>query len=187
MSPKLENRPITRGRYSDSYGLKLEWNYVTVTLCINFNIKPVAQWHSISKIQFTKGDFPIKMHQNRYRRGIYPGPCWRSYSAPLGLKSSTSHSIHFFIQSLSSFRNTRPYCCKMFCCSTKIMSPISNLPLSSLLGNLSFTLVSHIYLTIVISARWSATSFSFRTGQVSRSHFHATYCFAHNYCTTFLS
>ena len=88
---------------------KLEWNYVTVTLCINFNIKPVAQWHSISKIQFTKGDFPIKMHRNRYWRGIYPGPCWRSYSAPLGLKSSTSHSVHFFIQSLSSFRNTCPY------------------------------------------------------------------------------
>ena len=37
----------------------------------------------------------------------------------------------------------------------------------SLLGTLSFTLVSHIYLTILISARWSATSFSFLTGQVS--------------------
>jgi len=36
----------------------------------------------------------------------------------------------------------------------------------SLLGTLSFTLTSHIHLTILISARWSATSFSFLTGQV---------------------
>jgi len=32
---------------------------------------------------------------------------------------------------------------------------------------LSFTLTLHIHLTILISARWSATSFSFLTGQVS--------------------
>ena len=37
----------------------------------------------------------------------------------------------------------------------------------SLFGSLSFTLTLHIHLTILISARWSATSFSFLTGQVS--------------------
>ena len=39
--------------------------------------------------------------------------------------------------------------------------------LNSLLGTLSFTLTLHIHLTILISARWSATSFSLLTGQVS--------------------
>ena len=47
------------------------------------------------------------------------------------------------------------------------MSSIPNLSLGSLLGNLSFSLTPHILLTILISARSSATSFSFLTGQVS--------------------
>jgi len=38
---------------------------------------------------------------------------------------------------------------------------------NSLLGSLSFSLTPHIHLTILISARWSATTFSFHTGQVS--------------------
>jgi len=37
--------------------------------------------------------------------------------------SSTSYSIHFFIQSLSSFRNTCPCHRNLVCCSTEIMSP----------------------------------------------------------------
>ena len=47
------------------------------------------------------------------------------------------------------------------------MSSIPNLSLSSLLGNLSLSLMPHIHLTILISAHWSATTFSFLTGQVS--------------------
>jgi len=39
--------------------------------------------------------------------------------------------------------------------------------LSSLLGTLSFTLTLHIHLIMFISVHWSATSFSFLTGQVS--------------------
>jgi len=39
--------------------------------------------------------------------------------------------------------------------------------LNSLLGTLSFTLMPHIHLTILMSARWSATLLSFLTGQVS--------------------
>ena len=41
----------------------------------------------------------------------------------------------------------------------------------------------HSHLTILNSALWSATSFSLWT----RSHFHATYYFAHNCCTISLS
>ena len=75
--------------------------------------------------------------------------------------------ISFFIQSLSSFCNTCPCCHNLFCCSTKIMSSNPSLSLNSLLGKLPCTLKSHIHLNILISACWSATSFSFLTGQVS--------------------
>jgi len=83
------------------------------------------------------------------------------FGLPLGLEPSTSYSIHFFTQLVSSFCNT----C-LFCCSINIIS-IPSLSLSSLLGTLSFTLMLHIHLTILISARSSATSFAFLTGQVS--------------------
>ena len=54
-------------------------------------------------------------------------------------------------------------------CSAAISMPSStpSLSLSSLLGSLSFSLTPHMHLTILISARWSATTFSFLTGQVS--------------------
>jgi len=77
-----------------------------------------------------------------------------------------SYSIHFFTQSLSSFRNTCPYHRSLFCCSTENMSSNSSLPLNSLLGTLSCNFTPHIHLTILISALGSATSFSFLTGQV---------------------
>ena len=51
------------------------------------------------------------------------------FGLPLGLELSTSYSIQFFIQSLPSFRNTCPYHCDLFCCSTATMSSISNLSL----------------------------------------------------------
>ena len=104
------------------------------------------------------------------------------FGLPLGLESSTSYSIHFFTQSVSSFRNTCPYHHNLFCCSIKIVSSISSLSVSSLLGILSFTLTLHIHLTILISEvpphfpSWQA-----------RSHFHVAYCFAHNYYTASLS
>jgi len=43
------------------------------------------------------------------------------FGLPLGLAPSTSYSIHFFTQSLSSFRNTCPYHRTLFRCSTEIM------------------------------------------------------------------
>jgi len=86
---------------------------------------------------------------------------WQSFSAislqvffglPLGLAPSTSYSIHFFTQSLSSFRNTCRYHCNLFYCSTEIMSS------NPCLSTLYFT--PHIHLTTLISAR--------------NSHFHVT-------------
>jgi len=54
-------------------------------------------------------------------------------------------------------------------CSTKIMSSKPSLSLNSLLGTVfcSLTPCHNIHLTISISARWSAISFSFLKGQVS--------------------
>ena len=84
----------------------------------------------------------------------------------LGLASYTSYSIHFFTQSLSSFRSTCPYHHILFCCGTEIMSSNPSLFLNPLLGTLSSSFTQHIHLTILISALWSATSVSFLTGQV---------------------
>jgi len=53
------------------------------------------------------------------------------FGLPLGLAPSTSYSIHFFIQSLSSFRSTCPYHRNLFCCSTEIMSSNPSLSLNS--------------------------------------------------------
>ena len=38
------------------------------------------------------------------------------FGLPLGLEPSTSYSIHFFTQSVSSFHNTCPYHRNLFCC-----------------------------------------------------------------------
>jgi len=72
--------------------------------------------------------------------------------------------------------------------TTKIMSSIPSSSLNYLLGTLSFTLMPHIHLMILISAHWSATPFSFLTGQVSLPYniLHCTYI-AHNCCTISLS
>ena len=83
------------------------------------------------------------------------------FGLPLGLELTTSYSIHFFTQSLSSFRNTCPYHRNLFCCSSDVMSTIPSLSLNSLFETLSFNYMPHIHLTILISALWSAISFSF--------------------------
>jgi len=48
------------------------------------------------------------------------------FGLPLGLEPSTSYSIHFFSQSVTSFRNTCPYRRNLFCCSINIISSIPN-------------------------------------------------------------
>jgi len=79
------------------------------------------------------------------------------FGLPLDLQPFVSYFIHFF------FVQHMLYHCNLFRCNTVIYFQ----SLKSLLGTLSFTLMLHIHLTILISARWSATSFSFLTGQVS--------------------
>jgi len=74
------------------------------------------------------------------------------FGLTLGLEPSTSYSIHFFTQSVSSFRSKCSYYCNLFCCSIDIISSIPSLSLNFLLGTLSFTLTLHIHLTILISA-----------------------------------
>jgi len=74
---------------------------------------------------------------------LSPGPLWSS----LGHGPSTSYTMHFFTQSSSSFCSTCPYHHSLICCNTNAMSSISILSVSSLLGNLSFSLKPHIHLT----------------------------------------
>jgi len=78
---------------------------------------------------------------------------WQSFSTisfqvffglPLGLAPSTSHSTHFFTQSLSAFQSTCPYHRNLFCCSVKIMSSNPSLSLNPSLGTLSCSLMPHI-------------------------------------------
>jgi len=109
---------------------------------------------------------------------LFSPHAWQSFSTisvqvifglPFGLAPSTSYSIHFFTQSLSSFCNTCQYHHNLFRCSTKIMSsnPGLSLSLNALLGTLSCSFMPHIHLTNLISACWCATSFSFLTSQFS--------------------
>ena len=51
---------------------------------------------------------------------LFPQSLQVFFGLPLGLVPSTSYSIHFFTQSLSSFHSTCPYHCNLFRCSTEI-------------------------------------------------------------------
>jgi len=100
------------------------------------------------------------------------------FGLPLGLAtplhtpytSSPNHCILFatHAQTIATYFAVVPRLCHLI---------LVSLSLNSLLETLSFTLTSHIHLTILISAHWSTTSFSSVTGQVS------TYYFAYNSCT----
>jgi len=105
------------------------------------------------------------------------------FALPLGMATSTLYSIHFFNQSLSSFRNTCPYHHNLICCSTKIMSSDPSLSLNSLPGTL---VTSHHTSILPFSSLPSEVPPHFPFVQ-ARSHFHATCCFAHNCCTISLS
>ena len=53
-----------------------------------------------------------------------------------------------FSPNQSSFSSTCPYQRSLFCCNTNAVSYIPSLSLSSLLGNVSFSLMPHIHLTM---------------------------------------
>ena len=97
----------------------------------------------------------------------FPQPLSRSSLVFLLVLNPLLHTPCISSQSSSYFRSTCPYHRSLFCCNINAVSSIPNFSVGCLLENLSFTLVPHIHLTILISARWSATTFSFLTGQVS--------------------
>jgi len=80
---------------------------------------------------------------------------WQSFSTisfevffglPLGLALSNSYSVHFFIQSLSSFCSTWPYHHNLFRCSTEIMLSNSSLCFKPLLRIVSCIWQNHSHL-----------------------------------------
>jgi len=80
------------------------------------------------------------------------------FGLPFGLEPSTSYSIHFFTQSVSSFRSTCPCHHNLFCCSINII-------FSPLLSEVPPHFLS-----------WQA-----------RSHFRVAYYFTHSCYTASLS
>jgi len=89
------------------------------------------------------------------------------FGLPVGLILFISYSIYFFTQSLSSFCNTCPYHHKLFCYSMYRDYVIILVSQPFTWISISFSFMPHIHLTILISACWSDTTFSFFTGQVS--------------------
>jgi len=80
--------------------------------------------------------------------------------------SGTLHFIlHTFLHPIIVF--FLQHHCNLFCRSTEIMSSNPSLSLNPLLGTLFCGLMPHIHLTILVSACWNATSFSFLTSQIS--------------------
>ena len=89
------------------------------------------------------------------------------FGLPLDLEPSTSYSITFLHSVIILLSKHMSIPSNLFCCRTEIMSTIPSLSLNSLFETLSFNLMPHMHLTILIYAFWSAISFSFLTGQVS--------------------
>ena len=121
----------------------------TLILIINHPLSASSTTiHSILFVQF--------MHLTVFLHHLSPGALW-----------STSWSgifyfiLHIFLLTIIVFFSQHMLIPLLpFCCSTEIMWSILTLSLNSLLGNSIFALMPHILLTIFISARWSATSFS---------------------------
>jgi len=66
------------------------------------------------------------------------------FGLPLGLAPFTPYSIHFDTLSFSSFHNTRPYHCNVFCCSTDITSSNTSLCVSTFYMELCPSNDSHL-------------------------------------------
>ena len=116
---------------------------------ILYQLLPSTKIHSILLVQFVC--LTVLFHN------LSAGPLW---------SSSWSWTLYFILHTILHPMFYCLYNHSLFCCSTNVMSSTPNLSLTSLLGNLSFTLMQHIHLTILISASWSAIWFSFITGQV---------------------
>ena len=83
---------------------------------ITYQLHPSTMFHSIRSLTV-------------FLYYLFPGSLWSRL--PLGLEPSTSCSIYFFTQSLSSFCNTCQYHRNLFCSSTEVMSSNPSLALNS--------------------------------------------------------
>ena len=117
---------------------------------------------------------------------------WQSFSTtslqvlfglPLGLAPSTSYSIHFFTQWLSSFCNTCPYQCNLFCCSTQIEDYVlhqitteGKVSHSTYTNSLSLVCIT-IWQSITYDAFFSSSCFSSSSFfRLSTSTFNSMFC-----------
>jgi len=105
---KLFYGPFSRTTRVSWYQKKHSPTHLCWLSTILYQFIPSTVIHSILPVQFTC----LTIFLHNLSRG------------PLGLEFSTSYSIHFFSQSVSSFRNTCPYHRNLFCCSTKVISSV---------------------------------------------------------------
>jgi len=138
---------------------------------------PTCHGHQSSLICFLPVQFTLSQSFSTISLQVF-------FGLLLGLVPSTSNSMHFFTQSLSSFHSTCPDHHNLFCCSTNIVSSDPSL-------SQPFIWNSILYLNAICPSNHShlcplkcQPHFPFLW---ARSHFHATYYFAHNCCTISLS
>ena len=148
--------PVPEETFTHSH---LSWSSV-----IPYLLLPSTMIHDIIPVQFT--------YLTVFSHNLSPSFLWAT-SWPGTLNFILHTFLHpiivFFLQHMPLFH-----------CSTEIMSSYPSLSLYLLLGILSCSFTPHIHLTILISARGSATSFSFLMGHVS---FPCNILLAHNCCT----
>ena len=130
LCPGLPGRPVPEETFTHS---RPSWSSD-----IPYQLPPSSTIYTVFLVQFTCLTFLF--------HNLFPGPVW---------SSSWSGALYFILHAflhpiIISFCSTCPYHRSKFCCNTNVMSSIPNLYLSSLLGNLSFSLIPHIHLTILI-------------------------------------
>jgi len=145
--------PLSRTNQLSQYQKKHSPTYLSWSLSNIYHLLPSTTIHSILLVQFAC--LTIFLHN------LSPSALLTtSWSGALHLILHTflhPISVCFSQHMLAACFGVGPRLYHLFLVSC----------LKSLLGTSSFTLTSHIHLTILISIRWSATSFSFLTGQVS--------------------
>jgi len=108
------------------------------------------------------------------------------FGIPFSLAHSTSYSTHFFTQSLSSFSTTCSYHHNLFCC-TVVPRLYHVIPFSLSTLYLELSLLPQCHISIWPFSSLPATVPPHFLFLQARSHFHATYYFAHNCCTISVS
>jgi len=139
--------PVPEETYTHSH---LLWSSV-----VPYLFHPSIMIHGILPVHFTC--------LTVFFQNISPSFLW-----PIFWPDTLHFILHtFLLPIIVFFSQHMPYHRNLFCCSTEIISSNPSHSLIPLLGTLSCSFTPHIHLTILISAHWSATSFSFLTGQVS--------------------